>query len=110
MSLYLCVFCGDTEMAGIDVGGYSDFGEFREAVHLIEGGDWGSRYPTLMTHADADGEWPLNQLRALRRELTDLATHDSLDSFRDVEDRPLAAALLALCDDALRERQPIEFQ
>jgi hypothetical protein len=47
MGLYLCIFAGDDrdeelddeELGAVDVGGYSDFGEFRDVIaRLLEGG------------------------------------------------------------------------
>jgi len=108
--LYLCVFTGADEVAGVDAGAYSDFGEFRDAVHTLEKDGWGSRYPTLMNHPDGDGEWPFDEVRSLKRELSDLVGHPALQRFVDSENRPLAVAILALCDDAIRTRQPILFQ
>lgn len=110
MSLYLCVFAATGEVAGVDAGAYSDFAEFRNAAHASEGGPWGSRFPLLMNHPDADGEWSLSEVPALRRELQQLAKVTDLDRFRDTEDNPLTAALLALCETAIREQQPILFQ
>ena len=69
MSLYLCVFDDETEVAGVDVGAYADFGEFREAILQLEAGRWGTRFPTLMNHPDADGQWDVQDLAALRAEL-----------------------------------------
>ena len=110
MSLYLCVFDGETELAGLDAGAYADFGDFREAVLQLERGRWGNRFPTLMNHPDADGQWEVQDLAALRAELGTLANESVLDRFRDGEGQPLAAALLALCSLALTVRRPILFQ
>lgn len=39
MGLYLCVFEGDDELDGVEVGSYADFGAFRSAVAThVEGG------------------------------------------------------------------------
>jgi hypothetical protein len=48
MGLYLCIFAGDDgdeELDGVEVGGYDDFGEFRDLIaRLIERGTWASRF------------------------------------------------------------------
>ncbi len=111
MSLYLAVFDGGQDVAGVDVGGYADFGAFREAVRAhAEDGRWASRFPTLMNHPDADGEWAVERLGELRSELRKLSKNRRLDAFKDSEGRPLAVALLALTERALQLRQPILFQ
>ena len=72
MGLYLCVFTedGDDEHAASDVGSYSDFGAFRDAVarHLNA-----ADFPVLMLHSDCDGEWAVGELPALIRELDVIA-------------------------------------
>jgi hypothetical protein len=110
VSLYLCLLDGETEIAGVDAGAYADFGEFREEVLQLEGGRRGNRFPTLMNHPDADGQWEVHDLPALRGELGTLADESVLDRFRDGEGHPLAAALLALCNRALTIQRPILFQ
>lgn len=73
MSLYLCVFAegvSDTDLDGIDVGGYDDFGRFREVVHqTLESDGWGSRFPTLLEQSDSRGEWSPAACLALQAEL-----------------------------------------
>jgi len=70
MSLYLCVFEDDEELDGVDVGAYSDFGDFRKAViRELECGKAGSRFPTLIRHSDCDGEWNLDDCSKLESEL-----------------------------------------
>src|SRR5262245_49929204 len=74
MGLYLCVFDGDEELDGVEVGIYADFGRFRSAVasHL-EDDKTGARYPVLQLHSDCDGEWSVEQCGALEDELEDIA-------------------------------------
>jgi hypothetical protein len=111
MSLYLCVFQADAEVAAIEVGGYSDFGDFRDAVaNDLEGGRRGSRFPILMNHADAEGQWPVEDLTALHAELSDIAQKSLSTRFFDTEGRPLAPALAALAAQALAVGSPILFQ
>lgn len=68
MSLYLCIFTedGEDEIAGWQLGAYSDFALFRDTIakHLREGD-----FPTLMTHSDCSGEWSVEELPQLIHEL-----------------------------------------
>lgn len=58
MGLYLMVLDGDEELDGVEVGGYDDFGAFRDAVTAeVEGGEPGSVCPVLIIHSDCDGWW-----------------------------------------------------
>ena len=70
MSLYLCIFDEDEELDGVDVGAYSDFGDFRNTIAKeLERGKAGSSFPTLMLHPDSDGEWNVEDCEKLEREL-----------------------------------------
>jgi hypothetical protein len=137
MGLYLCVFDGDDELDGVEVGAYEDFGFFRDFItDSIEGGQSGCRFPTLMMHSDCDGEWRVEQARRLECELRSIAQafvsmppipflsswqsevaakrglqpRNLLDSFIDVDGEPLLAGLLRLCQVAQQTGQPILFQ
>lgn len=137
MGLYLCVFNGDEDVDGVDLGPYEDYNVFREyVVRELEGGKAGSKYPTLICHSDCDGEWSSTNCEKLRSELAEIAvalksrpaisfTSDwqielarsiglvpqtALDSFIDVDGEPLVERLQTLVDTALRKRQPILFQ
>ena len=111
MSLYLCVFHGGEEVAGVDVGGYSDFGNFRDTIAKdAEGSTWGSRYPIFMGQPDDNGEWGPSDLSALRGELEDLASRSDLTTFVDSDGLPVAESLLRLCDLAIQLGEPILFQ
>jgi len=137
VGLYLCVFDNDEELEGVEVGSYSDFGEFRSSVEqLLESGLWGSRFPTLMMHWDSDGEWTAPDCQLLRQELTTIAAElaqlpgvefrsewqqqlgNSLglrpaslcESFIDVDGEPLLIRLIQLCDLAIERQLPILFQ
>jgi Immunity protein 70 len=61
MGLVLCVYEGreaGDDLDGFQVGSYSDFGAWRDFIAAkLEGGRWGSRFPTIMMHSDCDGEW-----------------------------------------------------
>lgn len=74
MGLYLCVFAeddADEDLDGVEMGGYDDFGDFRRAVaEQLEGGRWGSRFPTLMNHPDSAGDWTAADCTLLIEELS----------------------------------------
>ena len=137
MGLYLCVFDGDNELDGVDVGSYEDFNFFRSAVvDKLEGGKAGTTYPTLIIHHDSDGEWTTTQCKELEKELQSIAVAfrvlppssfnsvwqqeaanlislqplNLYDSFIDVDGEPLIDRLLTLCQLAQEYRQPILFQ
>lgn len=78
MGLYLCIFAGDDgdeELDGVEVGGYDDFGEFRDLiVRLLEGGTWASRFPVLMNHPDSQAEWGPAEAIRLQPELIVIRT------------------------------------
>ena len=69
MSLYLCIFNDDEEVDGVDVGAYSDFAYFRKIIaEVLENGQAGSRFPTLLLHSDCDGEWSVVDCSKLQKE------------------------------------------
>ena len=137
MGIYLCVFDGDEELEGVELGSYSDFGFLRSSVsELLEDGVTGSRFPTLINHHDSDGEWSPVECEALKKEL--LAISDGFrqlpgvqfhaewqqevggslglkpsslyESFIDVDGEPLLERLIQLCEVAVNQRSPILFQ
>jgi hypothetical protein len=137
VGLYLCVFDENNELDGVDIGAYSDFGDFRTCVmESLEEGIAGGRFPTLIIHANSDGEWSSSECELLRRELTTIAsefqqlppvqfrvewqrqvgkslglTPESLyESFIDVDGEPLLDRLIGLCDVAIERKLPIVFQ
>jgi hypothetical protein len=137
MSLYLCVFSGSDEKAGLEVGTYADFNALRRFVAVVlEGGLAGSRFPTLATHSDCDGEWTLSACGVLLKELSTiivemkglpplefpgewqesvarsrgLRPRDAFESFIDVDGEFLLQRLLGLAEVALECGQPILFQ
>jgi Immunity protein 70 len=73
LGLYLCVFAArdkDEELDGVEVGSYEDFHALRQTVaEQLEQGNWGSRFPLLMTHPDSDGEWSEREAFTLADEL-----------------------------------------
>jgi hypothetical protein len=131
MSLYLTIFDGAEEMAGWVLGHYSDFGYFRDKVAEVLDA---RRYPRLMTHSDSDGEWSVDAIADLQRELQSIGDRfkelppeyidgafehtveyrsgaQSLsDCFHNVDGENLFEALLDLCGEALRLQRPILFQ
>ena len=138
MGLYLTVFDGDEELEGVEVGSYADFGVFRDAVakHL-ERGAAGSRFPTLMLHADSDGSWAPDEAARLQPELEQIADEfrrlpplelkpgswqhnvaksfgikprNLYESFFDVDGEPLIARILDLVQVARGRGKDILFQ
>lgn len=138
MGLYLCIFDDDdTEIDGVDVGAYSDFGAFRDTVaKKLEGGRAGTKYPTLMLHSDCEGEWTADDCERLKRELESIAAkfkelpqsdfsaewqrgvaktlglrpENLYECFIDVDGEALIERLIALCQLAGRHETPILFQ
>jgi len=140
MGLYLVVFGDDhddDEIEGVQVGGYDDFGEFREIVSTrLEPDGWGTRFPVLMNHVDSEGEWTPSEAAALEQELliigdelsrlpalprtegwqaevareAGLSPSTLLDSFFDVDGEPLVERLLDVARAAQQHNRSIWFQ
>lgn len=137
MSLYLCVFRGPDEVAGVEIGPYSDFGALRAYVAAeLEGGAAGARFPVLMGHSDCEGEWSpaeagrlVAELDAIRAEAAGAPVRPfpsewqrrlagalglrptcAAECFLDVAGRPLLLSLRALAAGAARAGLPITFQ
>jgi len=137
MSLYLCVFAGHQEMAGLDVGSYADFNALRRTIaETLEGGAAGGRFPVLMGHSDCEGEWSAEACLKLRDELATIITEmkagpplpfsgdwqrsvadaralkpgSAFESFIDVDGEFVLQRLLGLVEAALGEGLPILFQ
>jgi hypothetical protein len=137
MSLYLCIFDDDEELGGVDVGAYSDFGNFRKTIaDVLENGQAGSRFPLLMLHPDCDGEWSVNDCQKLESELKTISAElkkqppreffsgwqknaakqfslhpmNLYDCFIDVDGEPLLERLLDLVLLAESRGLPIIFQ
>jgi len=131
MSLYLCIFDGEEEVAGWVFGHYSDFGHFRDVIAAkLRASD----YPTLMQHSDCDGEWSPQELRRLRSELQTIGerfrslpaeqpsgafehaaeyrrgARSLYDCFHNVDGENLFEAIIALCDDGIKRDRPVLFQ
>jgi len=137
MGLYLCIFDGDEDVDGVEVGPYADLNALRDYIaHELEGGKAGSRFPVLMLHSDSDGEWSLSECEKLRGELAEIATalkarprgksvsdwqkavaksigfvpQNAFESFIDVDGEFLIERLQNLVDSALKRGLPILFQ
>lgn len=138
MGLYLAVFDGDEEVDGVEVGGYDDFGVFRNAViRNLEGGAAGSRFPTLILHSDCDGHWTPHEAAALENELTIISSlfrelppillspdgwqtrvaatfgiqiKTIYDCFYDIDGEPLLERLIGLATLSQARNLPILFQ
>ena len=137
MGLYLCIFRDDVELDGVEVGSYADFGQFRDLiVAQLEDGEFGSRFPVLMSHSDCDGEWTPEEAESLREELAVIENEfrqlppipldagwkqetarlfgihpqTLYDCFFDVDGEPLLERLASLCSLARQDNLPILFQ
>jgi hypothetical protein len=91
-------------------------------------------FPVLMTHSDCDGEWSVDQLPALVRELETIAARfrtlppeepqeafehtaeyranaaSLYDCFHEVNGQNLFEALILLCKQGINSQRPIMFQ
>ncbi|QYG08027.1 Imm70 family immunity protein [Janthinobacterium sp. PAMC25594] len=137
MGLYLCVFDGDEELEGVEVGSYADFNFFRDAVAAtVETGTVGTVCPVLNTHSDSDGEWTSQEAERLLAELMQIAEvlccyppvefnsewkkevaktfglcpQTLLDCFFDIDGESLVARLKQLAQISISSGQPILFQ
>ncbi|WP_454675450.1 Imm70 family immunity protein [Achromobacter pestifer] len=137
MGLYLCVFDGDEELEGVEVGLYEDFNCFRDAVlTVLENNIPGSVCPTLQGHLDCDGEWTpqeanslLGELKLIEQEFAEhppiefnsdwkkgvaklysIAPVTMLDCFFDIDGEPLVGRLRQLALVSVNSVQPIVFQ
>lgn len=137
MGLYLCIFDGDEDIDGVDVGAYSDFNAIRDyVVRELEGGKAGSEFPIFILHSDCDGEWSPVDCEKLYEELSKmipamkerpaidfvsdwqkvvaksigLVPKTAHESFIDVDGEFLLERLQGLVDKALKRRLPILFQ
>lgn len=136
MGLYLCVFRGDEELDGVDVGSYDDFERFRNEARARDGRVF-RRYGTLRVHVSPTTHWSPRAAARLASELTalrevlrrepprpfppeswqaavaaerGLAPASLADCFLDVDGEPLFDRMLQLCRVAVEAREPILFQ
>lgn len=139
MGLYLCIFDGDEEIDGVELGPYSEFDNFRDCVvRHLEGGTAGSKFPTLILHSDCDGEWSPAEVGELEKELTRISKEfrglapippnsewkkvvvksknngsrpsNLYDCFFDVDGEPLLERLIGLAKLSQAKNLPILFQ
>ena len=115
MGLYLAVFASDAtddELDGVEVGSYDDFNRFREAVHRrFETGSWGSLFPTLLGHSDADGVWTAAEAADLLVEVEAISRDvDFATEFVDVDGVPLVSRLADLARLSSARGQNVWFQ
>ena len=137
MGLYLCIFDGDEDLDGVEVGPYADYNALRNyIVRELEAGLAGSRYPTFVLHSDCDGEWSIADCERLQSELAEIATglkqrpaipfvsdwqkavaksvgvepQNAFESFIDVDGELLLERLQNLVANAIKRRLPILFQ
>lgn len=137
MGLYLCIFDGDEEVDGVEMGSYADFNAFRDSiVRELEGGKAGSKFPILILHADSDGEWSPSEAGILEKELIaigdefrsrpaipigsdwqkqvaksfGLRINNLHDCFFDVDGEPLLDRLINLVKLSQYRNLPILFQ
>lgn len=137
MGLYLCIFDGDDDVDGIEVGAYADYNALRDyIVRELESGKAGSRFPTFVLHSDCDGEWSVADCQRLQGELAEIAVglqqrpavafpsdwqkavaksvglepQNAFESFIDVDGEFLLERLQNLVKNALERRLPIVFQ
>ena len=137
MGLYLCVFDGEDEIDGVEVGPYADFGELRDyVVRELEGGKAGTRFPTFIIHSDCDGQWSVEDAAKLLAELetivssmkaqkpvpfvsewqrnaarnVGLVPKSAFESFVDVDGELVLLRIQNLVRVALEHQLPILFQ
>ncbi|KAE8762008.1 hypothetical protein FSO04_01255 [Paraburkholderia madseniana] len=137
MGLYLCIFDGQEEVEGVEIGTYADFNGLREyLVTELEGGRAGCRFPTFILHSDSDGEWGDLACIDLRNELNEIISEmktraptpfisewqnkvarsvglvpkNALESFIDVDGELLLERIDDLAAIAIARRLSILFQ
>jgi len=136
VGLYLCIFDGDEDVNGVEVGSYADFGALRDFVVRELEPKAGARFPTFILHSDSDGEWSVVDCQKLQVELDEISValkgrpaiafssdwqsvvaksiglkpQNAFESFIDVDGEFLLERLQNLVRDALARRLPILFQ
>jgi hypothetical protein len=138
MGLYLCVFNGDDELNGVEVGAYADFNELRDyIIRTLENNVAGSRFPLLNLHSDSDGEWSVSDCAKLSQELAEIESemrlkppvpyvsdwqkavarakglapsNNAFESFIDVDGEFVLERIGNLVNVALEHQLPIMFQ
>ena len=137
MGLYLCIFDGEEEVDGVEVGPYADFNGLRNyVVRNLENGQAGNRFPTFILHSDSDGEWRISACTDLHAELkkiialmktlppipfisewqnkvaraVGLVSKNALESFVDVDGEFVLERICDLAEIGIERRCPIMFQ
>lgn len=137
MGLYLCIFDGDEDIDGLEVGSYADYNALRDyVVREFEQGKAGSTFPTFVMHSDSDGEWSVEDCSKLRDELcaivetmktrppvefssewqravaksVGLVPQNAFESFIDVDGEFLLERLQNLVEKSIARQLPILFQ
>lgn len=137
MGLYLCIFDGEEDIDGVEVGAYADYDALRDyIVRELEAGKAGSRFPTFVLHSDCDGEWSPVECEMLKVELAEIIAalkertavgfrsdwqkvvaksvgihpENAFESFIDVDGEFLLERLQSLVEKATERRLPILFQ
>jgi hypothetical protein len=137
MGLYLCIFDGDEDVDGVEVGAYADYGALLDyVVRELEAGRAGSRFPTFVLHSDCDGEWSVSECQRLQGELAEIVAdlkerpaidftsawqkvaaksvglkpQNAFECFIDVDGEFLLDRLQSLVKNAVKRRLPIVFQ
>jgi hypothetical protein len=137
MGLYLCMFDGEEDVDGVEVGAYADYNALRDyVVSELEAGRAGSRFPTFVLHSDCDGEWSVAECQTVHSEFAEIAgalkqrpavafnsdwqkivaksigldPQNAFESFIDVDGEFLLERLQSLAKNAVERRLPILFQ
>jgi hypothetical protein len=136
VGLYLCIFDGDEDINGVEVGSYADFGALRDYIVRELELQAGARFPTFILHSDCDGEWSVADCQKLQVELDEISValkgrpatafssdwqrvvaksiglkpQNAFESFIDGDGEFLLERLQNLVKDALARRLPILFQ
>jgi hypothetical protein len=137
MGLYLCIFDGEEDVNGVEIGSYADYNALRDyVVRELELGKAGTRFPTFVLHSDCDGEWSVVDCQKLQVELDEIVAAlkarptiafssdwqkvvaesiglkplNAFESFIDVDGEFLLERLQNLVKNALERRLPILFK
>ena len=108
MGYCLCVFDSDfgddrqaDELAECDIGDFCELAFFHSTIDCNLGA---SRYPTLMRLLDTDGKFPASEVRALERELQEIAaafrklpSERTKTAFKRVSEARTVASSLCRC-------------
>lgn len=125
----------EEELGCVETETVDDFYYFRDSIHAaLEGGDFGSRFPTFLKRFEPD-EWKADEIERLHGELATIAEafrkmppkpFDSnwasklersgrqcgslYEVFVDAEGQPLLGRLIELCSAALKAQKSIAIE